>query len=56
MKKPKDIPQPVTEIALFQDLSALIEQSRRQVARVANSALTLLFWKVGKGINEHILC
>lgn len=40
---------------LFQDLSVLIEQSRKQVAIVANSALTLLFWKVGKRIGDEIL-
>lgn len=40
---------------LFQELSALIEQSRTQVAVVANSALTILFWKVGKRINDEIL-
>lgn len=40
---------------LFNELSALIEQSKRQVLAVANSALTLLFWQVGKRINEEIL-
>lgn len=40
---------------LFQELSALIEQSRTQVTVVANSALTILFWKVGKRINDEIL-
>ncbi|MFC0343754.1 PDDEXK nuclease domain-containing protein [Epilithonimonas hispanica] len=40
---------------LFNELSALIEQSKKQVSTVANSALTLLFWQVGKRINEEIL-
>lgn len=40
---------------LFNELSALIEQSKQKVAVVANSALTLLFWHVGKRINEEIL-
>jgi hypothetical protein len=40
---------------LFQQLSKLIEQSRQQVALTANSAVTLLFWQIGKRINEHIL-
>jgi predicted nuclease of restriction endonuclease-like (RecB) superfamily len=40
---------------LFQDLARLIEQSRRQVAVAANSAVTLLFWQVGKRINEEVL-
>lgn len=41
--------------ALFDELSKLIEQSRRKVSFAANSALTLLFWQLGKRINEHIL-
>lgn len=40
---------------LLQDISALIEASRQHVARVANSTLTLLFWQVGKRINDEIL-
>ena len=40
---------------LISDLSKLIEQSKQQVAVVANSALTLLFWQVGKRINEEVL-
>lgn len=40
---------------LINELSALIEQSKKQVLAVANSALTLLFWQVGKRINEEIL-
>jgi hypothetical protein len=43
-----------SESHLFQDLSSLIEQSRNQIAVVANSALTLLFWKVGKRISDEI--
>jgi predicted nuclease of restriction endonuclease-like (RecB) superfamily len=40
---------------LFIDLSKLIEQSRHQVAMQANSTLTILFWQVGKRINDDIL-
>ncbi|WP_294316939.1 PDDEXK nuclease domain-containing protein [uncultured Chryseobacterium sp.] len=40
---------------LFIDLSRLIEQSRQQVAMQANSTLTILFWQVGKRINDDIL-
>ncbi|MDR1226006.1 MAG: PDDEXK nuclease domain-containing protein [Prevotellaceae bacterium] len=43
------------ENALLNDLSALIEQSRQFVAIQANSALTMLFWSIGKRINETIL-
>lgn len=41
--------------SLFKELTLLIEQSRLQIASVANSALTLLFWKVGKRISEEAL-
>jgi hypothetical protein len=40
---------------LFQDLSEMIEQSQKQIAKVANSALTLLFWNVGNRISNEIL-
>jgi predicted nuclease of restriction endonuclease-like (RecB) superfamily len=36
-------------------LSRLIEQSQKQVATVANSTLTLLFWEVGNRIKNEIL-
>jgi predicted nuclease of restriction endonuclease-like (RecB) superfamily len=41
--------------ALFNELSQLIEQSRRYIAVQANSTLTMLFWQIGKRINENIL-
>ncbi|MFP5041170.1 PDDEXK nuclease domain-containing protein [Parasediminibacterium sp. JCM 36343] len=40
---------------LLTELSQLIEQSQQQVVAQANSTLTLLFWQVGKRINEDIL-
>ena len=40
---------------LLQELALLIEQSQQQVVAQANSTLTLLFWQVGKRINEEIL-
>jgi predicted nuclease of restriction endonuclease-like (RecB) superfamily len=43
------------EQVLFNDLSQLIEQNKRFVAAQANSVLTMLFWNVGKRINENIL-
>jgi hypothetical protein len=42
-------------IDLVQELSLLIEESKSHVARVANSSLTLLFWQIGKRINDEIL-
>jgi len=40
---------------IVQEISALIEESKQQVVRTANSALTLLFWQVGNRINEEVL-
>lgn len=40
---------------LFEELTLLIEQSKQKIAHVSNSTLTLLFWHVGKRINEEIL-
>jgi predicted nuclease of restriction endonuclease-like (RecB) superfamily len=44
-----------TEQVLFNELSALIEQSQQQVVAQANSTLTLLFWHIGTRINNEIL-
>ena len=41
--------------SLLKELSTLIEQSKQRVAVVANSEITLLFWQVGKRINDTIL-
>ena len=40
---------------IVQEISALIEESKQQVVRTANSTLTLMFWQVGKRINEEVL-
>lgn len=47
--------QSVDDDRLYKELSQLIEQSKAQVVSYANSTLTILFWQVGKRINEHIL-
>ena len=41
--------------ALFTEISVMIEQTRSTVISHANSALTLLFWKIGKRVNEAVL-
>ena len=43
------------EQTLFNDLSKLIEQSKKIVVVQANSVMTMLFWSVGKRINEDVL-
>lgn len=40
---------------LVNELSTLIEQSKKQISVAANSALTMLFWQVGKRIHEEVL-
>jgi predicted nuclease of restriction endonuclease-like (RecB) superfamily len=45
----------LAEQILLADLSILIEQSRNFVVIQANSVMTMLFWNVGKRINEDIL-
>lgn len=37
---------------LVKELSSLIEDSKYQVANVANSTLTLLFWQIGNLFNK----
>ena len=44
-----------SEEKLLNELSQLIEQSKMQLVSQANSTLTLLFWHIGKRINENIL-
>ena len=43
------------EKGLINELSLLIEESQQEVVAQANSTLTLLFWQIGKRINEDIL-
>ena len=40
---------------LLQDVRALIQSSREQVARSVNSALVLLYWHIGRRIRQDIL-
>ena len=44
-----------SEQVLFNDLSQLIEQSKQFVVAQANSVMTMLFWNVGKRMNEDVL-
>ena len=41
--------------ALVSEIAVLIEESKQHVSKVANSSLTLLFWHIGKRINDEIL-
>lgn len=37
------------------DVKQMIETSRQHVAVAVNSEITLLYWKIGKRINEEVL-
>jgi hypothetical protein len=45
----------VFEDNLINELAQIIEQSQRQIAVQANSALTILFWHIGNHINQNVL-
>ncbi|MFA6174370.1 MAG: PDDEXK nuclease domain-containing protein [Kiritimatiellales bacterium] len=40
---------------LFSEIRSLIDQGRQQVAVTVNAAMTLLYWQVGKRINDDVL-
>lgn len=40
---------------LFNEIRELIEQSRQQVAVAINSAMSMVYWQIGKRINDEIL-
>jgi len=40
---------------IFKDIKTLIEQTKQNVAIKVNSALTLMYWQIGKYINSEIL-
>jgi len=65
-KKPITLPQQSNRLTaatpaglhsadLIGELRGLIEQARQQVAVAANSALTLLYWRVGERIRRELL-
>ncbi|MFA4838548.1 MAG: PDDEXK nuclease domain-containing protein [Candidatus Neomarinimicrobiota bacterium] len=47
--------KPTVALPLLEDLRRLIEETRQGVAATVNAALSLLYWRVGKRINEEIL-
>ena len=40
---------------LLNSIIGLIDQTRHFVAKTVNQELTLLYWKIGKNINDEIL-
>jgi two-component sensor histidine kinase len=47
--------QILPEETLFRELSLLIEKSKQKVVSQVKSTVNLLFWQIGKRINEEIL-
>jgi hypothetical protein len=43
------------EQGLFRDVAKLIDETRKSVAYTVNSALTYMYWQIGKRINDEIL-
>jgi len=46
---------PLVPKDLLGDIRKLIEETRSAVARAVNTGLTILYWRIGKRINEEIL-
>ena len=41
--------------SIFFEIKEMIEQSHQQVAVAVNATMTMLYWQVGKRINEEVL-
>ena len=54
MAEKKEPQMPVVQ-NLFADISRLITESKASVAQTVNTALTMLYWRIGKRINEEVL-
>jgi len=46
---------PLVPKDLLGDIRRLIEETRAAVARTVNTGLTMLYWRIGKRINEELL-
>jgi predicted nuclease of restriction endonuclease-like (RecB) superfamily len=53
--KPIKINSPLRIDSLYKELSILIEKSKQKVISQAKSAVNLLYWQIGKRINDEIL-
>ena len=45
----------VVALPLLDDLRRMIEETRQAVATIVNTALTMLYWNVGRRIREDVL-
>ena len=44
-----------TEQTLFEEISIIVDRGRREVSMRTSREIVLIFWQVGKRINEEIL-
>jgi hypothetical protein len=45
----------LTNTLLLNDVKTIINQSKQQIAITVNASLSMLYWQIGKRINEEIL-
>jgi hypothetical protein len=45
----------MTSLNLFEQIKNLIEQTKQNVAITINSSLTLMYWNIGKLVNDEIV-
>ncbi len=50
-----DMNKLATSQNLFKHIKNLIEQTKQTVAVAVNSSMTLMYWNIGKTINDEIL-
>ena len=53
--KPRKIGSSIKIDSLYKDLSTLIEKSKQKAISQVKSTVNLLFWQMGKRINNEIL-
>ena len=51
----KNTRQIIPEETLFKELSLLIEKNKQKIVSQVKSTVNLLFWQIGKRINDEIL-
>jgi len=55
MKSKRNAPISTVDTQLFFDIKELIEEARSATAVAVNAALTMLYWRIGRRINEEVL-
>ena len=51
----KNLPQKPDASILLGEIRRMIEDAHAAVALTVNTGLTVLYWRIGKGINNEIL-